>query len=58
MLRVVDMEGAGAHICRHTKGGDLETKIDISYAPSINSIDQLIKATVELIEIKWKEKGK
>ena len=58
MVCVVDMDGDGAHVHRHTKGGNLYTKTNISYAPSINSISQMIKATVELLEIKGKYKGK
>ena len=49
MVRVVDMDGDGANILRHTKGGDLETTTNISYVPLINSIAHIIEATVELL---------
>ena len=49
MVRVVDMDGDGANILRHTKGGDLETTTNISYVPLINSIAYIIEATVELL---------
>ena len=58
MVRVAEMDGYGAHVLRNTKGGDLETTLNISYTPSIKSISQLIKSTVELLEREGNEKGK
>ena len=34
----------------HTEGRDLGTATNISYDPSINSVAQLIKVTVELLD--------
>ena len=42
MVCVVDMYSSGAHVLRHTEGGNLETKINISYVPSINSSKPLL----------------
>ena len=49
MVHVVDMDGTGDQICQHTKSGNLETTTNFSYAPSTNSIYQLIKTTAELV---------
>ena len=46
MVHVVDMDGAGAHVRRHTKRGNLDITTNISYDPPIKSIAQLIKLTV------------
>ena len=54
MVHVVDMNGAVAQVCRHTKGSDMEKTSNIYCTPSITSITQIIKATVELIESEGK----
>ena len=56
--RALDLEnGSGAHHRRHA-AADEETTTNVSYAPGILSIPQLIKATVDLLEKDGKEKGK
>ena len=53
----LDLEnGSGAHHRRH-EAGDEETTMNISYAPGILSIPQLIRATVEQLEKDGKVKG-
>ena len=49
MLCVVGIDGAGDQVFRHTKGGNLETTTNISYASLINFISQIIKSNVELL---------
>jgi len=57
MERVIDMDGAGAHVRLHARGGDLESTINVTYAPGINSIPQLIAATVECLKKEGKKEG-
>ena len=49
--------GSGAHYRRHV-AGDEETTHNVSYAPGILFIPQLVRATVEALEKEDKVKGK
>ena len=56
--KVVEMDGAGAHRRRHAESGGLEDTANVSYSPSINSLEALHKATMkQLTQVEKKVEG-
>ena len=56
--KVVEMDGAGAHRRRHAESGGLEDTTNVSYSPSINSLEALHKATMkQLTQVEKKVEG-
>ena len=48
--KVIKMDGSGAHQHQHAEKGGLEATITVSYASTVNSLEQLHRATMIQLE--------